>query len=316
MTEAMTSRLKALFLDPEPFEFACPPTVNHALMLQEIGHPAVYIAAGSVIGGITGRPDNGTITLTESVTIAGYYANALDIPVWVDADVCFGGIFTVERAVQDFLRAGVAGITIEDQPLESKRFGGMVGKQVIPIEEAVAKFRIAADTRAAIDPDFVIVARCDALAAVNSSGLDEAIDRLRAYKEAGADVLYIEAPRSVDELRAVREAVSGPLICTMFALPRNLTHEENRELGIAAYCYTSAIPLAVQMYGALYREIAERGPQVIEEYFARYGTGDRRRVATLERLRAMEERYLPRGTTTGGSVFASEHTARHFGVSD
>jgi len=147
-------------------------------MLEELGYEFINIGAGAVISAMTGLPDNETITLTESVMVSKWFADALTIPVTVDVDACFGGIVQVERAVKEYIHAGIAGIRMEDQPFIGKRFGGMVGKELLPVEEAVAKFRIAVDTRNEIDPDFQIIARCEALTASNSRGLDEAIERL------------------------------------------------------------------------------------------------------------------------------------------
>jgi 2-methylisocitrate lyase-like PEP mutase family enzyme len=142
-----TARLKELLTRKgSPAIRIAPYNVNHALMLEDLGYEFINIGAGAVIGAMTGLPDNGTITMTESVTISKWYADALRIPVIVDVDACFGGILQVERAVKEFIHAGVAGIRMEDQPFLGKRFGGMVGKELLPLEEAVAKFRIAVDT--------------------------------------------------------------------------------------------------------------------------------------------------------------------------
>lgn len=315
-----STRLRALFNSEEPFEFACPPTVRHAQMLEAIGYPAVYIAASAVIGGITGRPDDGTITMSESVQISRYFVQGLNIPVWVDADVCFGGLFATERAVEEYIHAGVAGVTIEDQPPDGKRFGGMAGKEVLPIEDAVAKFRIAADTRDRLDPDFVIVARTDALAAINGGGLEEAIKRLQAYKRAGADVLYLEAPRSYDEVRAVRAAIEGPMKITSFGLPEELSAEKAKALGISAYVYLSATRAQTQAYWALHSAIRQDGAKAIADFRAALPPAEgmeRLRLGVLEKMRATEEKYLSPdavtqkyGETRPGQVYSAEQIGK------
>jgi 2-methylisocitrate lyase-like PEP mutase family enzyme len=247
---------------------------------------------------MTGLPDNGTITMTESVTISKWYADALRIPVIVDVDACFGGILQVERAVKEFIHAGVAGIRMEDQPFLGKRFGGMVGKELLPLEEAVAKFRIAVDTRNQLDPDFQIIARCEALTAANSRGLEEAIERLQAYEAAGVDVLWLEGPRSLDELRAIRANTTLPLLCIEYNLPRPLTLDEAAELGMPYVSWPSG-PVN-RFMRAYYKALLEEGLDAVERFDAMIPTeldittGDSSYKRSQRRIRELEEKYLPK----------------------
>ena len=229
--------------------------------------------------------------------MAKYVADAVDIPVACDVDTCFGGIFHVERAVSELCRAGLAGIRIEDQPFIGKRFGGMIGKEVIPIGEAVAKYRVAIDTRDRYDPDFQIIARCEALTASNSKGMSETIERLKAYKAAGVDVLHIEGPRSVEEVKQIRAEVDGPLTANFYNLPR----------GDHAGAGAGDRPLRVALPGHALERDAHRGLgpphrfqrdgyQGVLDYYKLFP--DRLDTRSLDvsgtkHIREMEEKYLP-----------------------
>lgn len=294
-----TTRMKHILSRPnDPVILLFPPTTREAKMLDALGFDTFYVGAGAVIGPILGRPDNGTITMTESVQISKYFVDAVDIPVWTDADACFGGIFQVQRAVEEYIKVGVAAITIEDQPYLGKRFGGMVGKEVLSLPDAVAKIRVAADTRNALDPDFQIIARCDALTAVNAGGLSESIERLIAYREAGADVLYLEGPESVEQIQAVREAVDGPLTCTPFNLPSELTRKEGGELGLCAVFYLQASRTVKNWFWSLYQAILQDDFGALDEIDRRIlpterDLGELANAQVMAGLRRFEEEYLP-----------------------
>src|SRR4051812_9637716 len=170
----------------------------HARLAQEAGFKAVGISGANAAAYLLGLPDAGLITMTEMAENARRVASAVDIPVMVDCDTGYGNAINVRRTVAEMIRAGTAGLFIEDQ-VAPKRCGSYVGKQLISIEEAVGKYRAAIDVRNELDPDYVIMARTDGRNAVGGS-LEEAIKRAKAYKKAGVDVIYIEALRSVEEL--------------------------------------------------------------------------------------------------------------------
>jgi len=176
--------------------------------------------------------------------------------------------------------------------------GAVAGKEVIPIEEAVAKFRVAVDVRDELAPDFQIIGRCDALTAVNANGLSETIARLLAYKNAGVDVLHFEGPRTLEEIRQVRDAVPGPLVCTAYALPEEITAEEGAQLGLAAVYYLQALRSNARFLYYLYNEIRGRGfRQAIHAFNASCPVEDKilgqiRQKYTLGDLEAFERKYL------------------------
>jgi 2,3-dimethylmalate lyase len=200
-------RLRELLAGPDP---VLAPGVFDGLgarLVEEAGFPAVYMTGFGTAAALLGRPDVGLLTMSEMVENAGRIAAACELPVIADADTGYGNALNVIRTVQEYERAGVAGIHIEDQ-VAPKKCGHMEGKQVIPAAEMEAKIRAAVAARRS--PDFVIIARTDARAI---EGIDKAIERARRYRDAGADVLFVEAAESEDDIRVVAERLAGiPLL--------------------------------------------------------------------------------------------------------
>ena len=190
-------RLRELLAGPDPI---LAPGVFDGLgarLVEEAGFPAVYMTGFGTAAALLGRPDVGLLTMSEMVDNAARIAAACELPVIADADTGYGNALNVIRTVQEYERAGVAGIHIEDQ-VAPKKCGHMEGKQVIPPAEMEAKIRAAVAARQS--PDFVIIARTDARAV---EGMDSAIERALRYRDAGADVLFVEAAESEDEIRLV-----------------------------------------------------------------------------------------------------------------
>ena len=172
-----------------------------ARLIAQAGFPAVYMTGFGTAASVLGQPDVGLLTMSEMVSRAAALAAVVgDRPLIADADTGYGNPINVRRTVREYEQAGVAAIHIEDQ-VWPKKCGHMEGKQVIPVDEMVQKIRAAVDARQ--DPDFVLIARTDANAVY---GIEDALRRGRAYREAGADVIFIEAPRSIEELRAIAQA--------------------------------------------------------------------------------------------------------------
>ncbi len=171
-----------------------------ARLVEEAGFAAVYMTGFGTSAALLGRPDVGLLTMTEMADSAGRIAACVDIPLIADADTGYGNPLNVIRTVGAYEAAGVAGLHIEDQ-VAPKKCGHMEGKHVIGADEMAQKVRAAVDART--DPDFVIIARTDARAV---EGLDSALDRARRYRDAGADVLFIEALVSEAEIEAAAEA--------------------------------------------------------------------------------------------------------------
>jgi methylisocitrate lyase len=181
-----------------------------AKLIAKSGFQAVYMTGYGVSASVLGKPDIGLITLTEMVTAAKNIVDAAgDIPVIADADNGYGGNLNVMRTVQEYERAGVAAIQLEDQ-VTPKRCGHMEGKEIVSKEEMVSKIKAAVAARK--DPDVCIIARTDARAV---NGFEDALGRAMAYEEAGADIIFLEAPQSVDEMKKVAESIKSPLLANM-----------------------------------------------------------------------------------------------------
>lgn len=174
-------------------------------LAEQAGFPCLYMTgAGTAMS--RGYPDFGLLTLTEMAANASMIARAVAVPVIADADTGYGNELNVTRTVREYERGGVAGLHIEDQVMP-KRCGHLDGKEVVSRAEFVAKIRAAVAARA--DPDFVVIARTDAR---TGEGLDEAVSRVNAALEAGADVAFIEAAATMDEVAAIPGLVHGPCL--------------------------------------------------------------------------------------------------------
>ena len=169
-----------------------PPTAAHARIIEKAGCEALFVGTGGVVGAYTGLADVGTATMTECVTIAGWIADSVSIPVIMDGDTGHGGIMAVRRMVRKCIRAGIAGIRIDDQPIEGKRKTQSEGVEVVPLDQAIARYRAAVDMKNELDPNFVVMAQCYARDASDGT-LEDTIARLLAYRdEAGVDWVQFE----------------------------------------------------------------------------------------------------------------------------
>jgi 2-methylisocitrate lyase-like PEP mutase family enzyme len=176
-----------------------------AKFIEQAGFPAVYMTGAGTAAAL-GYPDFGLVTMSEMAANAGNLARAVDIPVIADADTGYGNELNVTRTIREYELRGVAGLHIEDQVMP-KRCGHLDGKEIVPREEFLAKIRAAVAARR--DPDFLIIARTDSRAV---AGLDEAIDRANLALEAGADMAFVEATQTLDEMAAVPLRVRGPCL--------------------------------------------------------------------------------------------------------
>jgi 2,3-dimethylmalate lyase len=213
------------------------PTAQTARVMQEAGCEAAFVGTSGVVGNYTGMSDVGTATMTECVQIAGWIANSVDFPIIIDGDTGHGGIMAVRRLVRESIHAGISGIRIDDQPIEGKRKTQTAGMEVVPVEQAIARYRAAVDMKNELDPNFVVMAQCYARDAANSN-LDDTLARLKAYREvAGVDWVQLESPHSPDEIKLARAAVSCPLSFMKGKLGRYLSLEEHLALGVTIAWY-------------------------------------------------------------------------------
>ena len=211
------------------------PAVYDALtakIVERAGFQAILMGGYSVSAVRLGKPDVGFLTMTEMADQVKIIAEAVSVPLIADGDTGYGNPLNVMRTVEEYQKAGAAGIILEDQQFP-KRCGHMEGKQVIPMEEHLKKLEAAIEARG--DRDTLIITRTDSLAPL---GLQEAIRRGKAYRDAGADVVFVEAPRTVEELKAIREAIPGvPLVANIIEGGKTpvLSARELKEMGYEIY---------------------------------------------------------------------------------
>ncbi|MCX7779659.1 MAG: isocitrate lyase/PEP mutase family protein [Negativicutes bacterium] len=180
-----------------------------ARIIERVGFPVVYMTGYGQAASHLGKPDVGLLTMSEMVTRAANMVEAVNVPVVADADTGFGNAINVMRTVREYEKAGVAAIQLEDQ-VAPKKCGHMTGRQVVSKEEMIGKIKAAVDTRQ--DPDLVIIARTDARTV---HGIDEALERAKAYEEAGADLLFVESPETVDEMKRITSFFKVPVLANM-----------------------------------------------------------------------------------------------------
>jgi methylisocitrate lyase len=283
-----TTRFRQLIDAPE---IAVMPGVHDALsarIAEQVGFQVITCGGYSATATLLGRPDTSQLSMTE---LADHYArlcDAVSIPVFGDGDTGFGNVTNVARAVRAYERAGLAGMFIEDQVFP-KRCGHMAGKAVVPAEEMAAKLKAALDSR--IDPEFVIMARTDALAV---HGIDDALARMALYREIGADLLFVEAPETVEQMRRICTELDGPCLANNIEAGASpvLPAAELQDIGYAVMTHPVAATYTVaravrELMQALLRDgttDAVRDRMVaFDEFNEMVGLGE---------LRAREEDYL------------------------
>ena len=180
-----------------------------AKIIEQVGFSAVYMTGYGQAASHLGKPDVGLLTLTEMVARASNIVEAVNVPVIADADTGFGNAVNVMRTLREYEKAGVAAIQLEDQ-VAPKKCGHMTGRQVVSKEEMVGKIKAAVDVRT--DPDLMMIARTDARTV---HGIGEALERAKAYEEAGADILFIESPESVEEMKQITTSFKVPVLANM-----------------------------------------------------------------------------------------------------
>ncbi|KVH36337.1 methylisocitrate lyase [Burkholderia cepacia] len=249
------AKFRAAVAAEQPLQVAGAITAYAAKMAQAVGFKAVYLSGGGVAANSLGIPDLGISTMEDVLIDANRITNATDLPLLVDIDTGWGGAFNIARTVRSFIKAGVAAVHLEDQ-VGQKRCGHRPGKEVVPAEEMVDRVKAAVDART--DDQFVIMARTDAAAA---EGIDSAIERAVAYVEAGADMIFPEAMKTLDDYRRFKAAVKVPILAnlTEFGSTPLFTLDELREanVDIALYCcgaYRAMNKAALNFYETLRRD--------------------------------------------------------------
>ena len=290
-----TTSLRALLKEPAPLILPGCFNAMSARILEHAGFPALYMSGYGTSLNLLGLPDAGLITLTEMALNAKLIASAVRAPLIADADTGFGNAINVVRTVEEYIRAGVAGMHLEDQ-VAPKRCGHVAGREVIARDEAVLKIRAACQTRDALDPDFVIIARTDARGAHGGS-MEEAITRANAFLDAGADLAFVEGPKDKEEVAHICQAVKGPVFYNMTGISPRFTAEEMAAIGIRACILPGAAMRATIM--AIHdfaTTLKAEGPMAEAAYDARFKQhpmGNLHGFAGFDRIREMEAEFLP-----------------------
>jgi 2-methylisocitrate lyase-like PEP mutase family enzyme len=267
-----------------------------AKIVQKAGFPAVYMSGAGVANTLFGMPDVGLITLTEMTFVARCLVQATDLPVIADADAGYGNAVGVGRTVREYEAAGVAAIQLEDQ-VSPKRCGNIAGKALISIEEMSGKIRAACDARK--DPDFLIIGRTDARSIM---GLEEAIIRGKAWADAGADIVYGEGLRTVEEHEEFARQVPGVKMMNMGGYARERTTpkmpwDDVRKMGYSIVIFPLAITRAAMREVWDFTHALRAGESTFE--LAHIESLDGHPVESwyeftgVDDIRQIEERYLP-----------------------
>ena len=258
-TTSPGARFKQALRDEKPLQIIGTINANHALLAKRAGYRAIYLSGGGVAAGSMGIPDLGITTLEDVLTDVRRITNVCDTPLLVDADTGFGAsAFNIARTVKDLIKAGAAAMHIEDQ-VGAKRCGHRPNKEVVSTGEMVDRIKAAVDART--DDNFSIMARTDAFAI---EGIDAAIERVHAYIEAGADLVFPEAIRVLEDYKKFSSAVSKPILAniTEFGLTPLFNREELGANGVSMILYPlSAFRAMNKAAENVYEAIRREGTQ-------------------------------------------------------
>jgi len=283
-----TSQFKKLILDDEIVMMPVAHDALSAKIAEKAGFKAIAVGGYANTASMLGMPDISLLTLTEMTGCASRIADAVNIPVLVDGDTGYGGIMNVMRTVQLYEKAGAAGIILEDQA-EPKRCGHMSGKQVIPSQDMAVRLKAALDARS--DKDFIITARTDAMGV---SGIEDAIRRGNLYREAGADMIFVDAPESIDQMRRIAKEIDGPTMANMIPGGKTplLTASELQEMGFAVVAYATSCTYVIaravmDFFDELQRTGSTAGLEGRMMSFEQFNN-----LVGLKELRDKESKYL------------------------
>lgn len=253
--ETPDAKFRAALAAETPMQVMGAITAYAGLMAKRVGYKALYLSGGGVAANSLGMPDLGISTMEDVLIDARRIVDATDLPLLVDIDTGWGGAFNIARTIKSFIRVGVAAVHMEDQ-VGQKRCGHRPGKEVVPTGEMVDRIKAAVDART--DAGFVIMARTDAAAV---EGIDAAIDRACAYVDAGADMIFPEAIKTLEDYRRFKQAVKVPILAnlTEFGSTPLFTTDQLRDAGVdmALYCcgaYRAMNKAALYFYETVRRD--------------------------------------------------------------
>jgi 2-methylisocitrate lyase-like PEP mutase family enzyme len=257
-----------------------------ARVVEELGFEALYLSGAGLTNSHLGLPDLGFIGLAELAQHTAAIADAVSLPIVVDVDTGFGNALNVRRTIRTLERAGASSVQIEDQ-MSPKRCGHFSGKEVVPLEEMLGKVRAAAEARD--DRNLLIIARTDARATL---GFNAAIERAAAFIEAGADITFVEAPESIDELREIPRLLSAPQLVNIVIGGKTpvLGFDELKAMGFALVLYANAaLQGAVLGMQTALRQLKEQGQ--LDESGPVATFSERQRLVRKPLFDELEQRY-------------------------
>lgn len=282
-----TTRFKKMFLDPEILILPVPHDTLCAKIIENIGFKACCVGGYASSATLLGQPDISLLSMTEMIDHFSRIIDAVEIPVFVDGDTGHGNVLNIRRMIKKIEKTGAAGVFIEDQ-VYPKRCGHMLGKDVIPAKEMVAKIKAALDAR--IDPDFTIMARTDALTV---TGIDDAIERACQYHEAGADLIFVEAIETTEGMKRINREIDAPTLANIIegGVTPEISPKELESMGFNAVSYptTTTYTVAKSVY------------EVMQEFYLTGSTaGVKERMSSFDQfnefvglssLRELEKKY-------------------------
>ena len=301
MPTKITTRFQELLKRPQLLVMASGFSPLHARMSEVLGYEAFFMSGSQVAAYLYGYPDVGLLGLGEMVEAARRLAAACNIPIFADADTGYGNAVNAYHTVKEFIRAGVAGVHIEDQEAP-KKSGTLAGRRLISREEAIGKYKAAVAAKNEIDPEFVICARCDSIGS-EGGNFEEAIQRCIGYvKEAGVDAIWVNTLQSREEIREACRRIPAPVIAPYYGPRPSPTFEEFQDLGAAAVLYPSLTTAnGLQATWEVLHEFKERGPVVLDEWnkkaqSSRWGMVPRTQdpILPAEKIRKLEDEFIPK----------------------
>ncbi len=269
----------------------------YARMAEAAGFDCFFVAGSQTSAFLYGVPDMGLVGLRDMVDHTRHVQARVNIPILVDADTGYGNATNVYFAVQEFVRAGVAGLQIEDQEAP-KKSATMAGRRVIPVDEAVGKIKAAIAARNALDPEFVVCARCDSIGA-EGERFEDAVERAVAYvQDGGADFVWMNSVQTTEQLKIACERIPAPVMVIWGSRP-GPEPAQLEQLGARIALYpVFAATVGAQAAWYVLNDFHTRGPVALEEWTARmrdtpWGLPDQAGLVGAPRIRELEEQFLP-----------------------
>ncbi|MGH7797836.1 MAG: isocitrate lyase/PEP mutase family protein [Candidatus Binatia bacterium] len=302
MEMKLSTKFRDLLTRPELLVMSGGFSPLHARMSEVIGYEAFFMSGSQVCAYVYGYPDVGLLGLSEMAEAVRRITNVCAIPIFADADTGYGNAVNVYHTVQAYIRAGAAGLHIEDQEAP-KKSGTLAGRRLISREEAIGKFKAAVAAKKDLDADFVVCARCDSIGSEGGSFAD-AIERSIAYvNEAGVDAIWVNTLTKREEVEEACRRIPAPVIAPYYGQRPSPTFDEFQKLGVAAVLYPSLTTAnGLQATWELLHEFKERGPVVLEEWnkkaqASQWGMVPRTQdpILPAAKIHQLEDEFIPKG---------------------